>query len=142
MDLLRSLIVPPALPDMPTSALSQDQQHFHGSAATSSQSADGSLLPTAPTQPTTPSLTEEKSASAPTQKQKRKKQKQRQQATKIEQSKKAVAQPIVPVPAGITKASKRKWSQFFHPDRPKGGINKRTAISYEDLYDDAPVQQP
>jgi hypothetical protein len=138
MDLLRSLIVPPALPDTPTSGLSQNQQHPHGSAATSCRTCACNLLPESPKQPTTPSPTQNESADAPTKKQKRKKQKQKQKATKPEHSKKVVAPPILSSPAGIT----RRRSQFFHPDRPKSSANRRTAISYEDLYDDVPAQQP
>jgi hypothetical protein len=142
MDLLRSLIVPPAISGTPTSALSQIQQHSHGSAATCSQTSTGSLLPTSRTQPTPPSPAHTESAGARTKKQNRKKQKQKQKAIKPEQSKKTVAPPILSSPAGITKVSKSKRSHFFHPDRPKAGANKRTAISYEDLYDDIPAQEP
>jgi outer membrane biosynthesis protein TonB len=143
MDLLRSLIVPPAIPGTPTSALSQDQQHSRGPAVTSSQASTSNLPLISPTQPTTLSPAQNESADVPTKKQKkRQKQKQKQKATKPEQSKKTVAPLILSSSAGITKSSKRKRSHFFHPDRPRASANRRTAISYEDLYDDVPAQQP
>jgi hypothetical protein len=144
MDLLRSLIVPPAIPGTPTSALSQDQQqHSRGSAATTSQASTGNLPLISPTQPTTLSPAQNESADVPTKKQKKRhKQKQKAKATKPEQSKNTVAPPILSSPAGITKSSKRKRSHLFHPDRPRASASRRTAISYEDLYDDVPAQQP
>jgi hypothetical protein len=150
MDLLRSLIVPPPLVRVsgPTNALSRNALHAHCTAATSRRVATDNMLQTLSAGPTPYMASQHESAKSPTKKQKWKqnrkqnrKKKKKKKKKKAEETK-AQAQPTLPPPAAIRKELKRKRSQFFHSDQPRADVNKRFAVSHEDLYDDASIQQP
>jgi len=142
MDLLRSLIVPPAYPTTPSHIPSRDPRLSRCTTAFSGQvSAEQSPL-APPTGPAVHQPTQQESASAPTKRKKKKKQKQKQKQTQIFPEQPPIAAAaVLPTPAPIPNPRKRKQCYLFHPDRPKNTPNKRPHISYEDLYDEAPTQQ-
>ena len=145
MDLLRSLIVPPAHPNIPSDIPSRDPRLSHCTAASSGQIPSERSPLASLTEPSAHQPVQQESASASTKRKKKKKQKQKQKQTQPspEQTKIAAA-TVLPTPATTTttSAKKRKLSHLFHPDRPKGSANKRPHISYEDLYDEVSNQQP
>jgi hypothetical protein len=139
MDLLKSLIVPAAFPSTPTHVPSGDSQHSHCTATPSGLiSAEYSPLLSL-TGEAAHQTEQQESASAL--KKKRKKTKKKQKQTPPEQNTVA-AVPVLSTPAAVTKAKKRKQSHLSHPNRPKSGTNKRSILSYEDLYDDISEQNP
>ena len=144
MDLLQSLIVPPAYPNPPRDSPNRDPRLSYNQTARSGQtSAERSpLVPPTGSAPHQPPEQESSSTLAkPKKKKKKKKQKQKQNQTSPDQN--SVAIPaVLPTPAATTNAKKRKQYHLFHPDRPKSSANKRTRISYEDLYDDISDQSP
>lgn len=144
MDLLRSLIVPPAYPSIPSDVPSRHPRLSHCATAASGQIPSERSPLVALTEPAAPQPAQQEPVSAPTKRKKKKKQKQKQAQPSPEQTKIAAA-TVLPAPATTTtttSAKKRKLSHLFHPDRPKGSANKRPRISYEDLYDEVSNQQP
>jgi len=137
MDLLQSLIVLPACPLTPRDISSIDSQLCYSIAAPSGQiSAERpALVP--PTGPAALRSAQQEPVSAPATRKKRKKQKQ-----SASKQNAVAAAAVLPTRTPITKAKKRKQSHHFHPDRPKSGANKRLHVSYEDLYNEFPDQQP
>ena len=138
MDLLQSLIVPPAYPLTTRDISSRDSQLCHGIAAPSGQiSAERpALMP--PTGPAALRSAQQEPVSASNKRKKKKKQKQKQSASKQNA---VAAAAVLPTRKTITKAKKRKQNQLFHPDRPTSGASRRPRISYEDLYDEFPNQE-
>ena len=141
MDLLRSLIVPPAYPNTSRDGLSRDPRLSYDQTALYGQtSAERSpLVP--PTGPALHQPPEQQSSTTLAKPKKRKRKKQKQKESRPDQN--IVATPaVLPTPAATTNAKKRKQYHIFHPDRPKSGAKERPHISYEDLYDDIPDQPP
>lgn len=145
MDLLQSLIVPPAYPNPPRDSPSRDPRLSCNQTARSGQtSAERSPMvsPTGPA-PHQPLEQEPPSTLAKPKKKRKKKQKQKQKQNQTSPDQNSIAIPaVLPTPAATTNAKKRKQYHLFHPDRPKSSANKRTRISYEDLYDDISDQSP
>ncbi|KAM0706503.1 hypothetical protein Q7P35_005830 [Cladosporium inversicolor] len=143
MDLLRSLIVPPAYPSTPSDVPSRDPRLSRCTTAPSGPIPSDRLTPASPTGPAAHQSTQPEPVSAPAKTKKKKKQKQKQTQTPPEQTKIAAA-TVLPVPATTTttSAKKRKLSHLFQPDRPRNSANKRPHISHEDLYDEVSNQQP
>lgn len=143
MDLLRSLIVPPAYPSPTSDIPSKDPRLPYNTAAPLLQTSAVHSPLAAPTVPAAHQSVQQEPASAPTKRKKKKKRKQKEKQTQISPEETNIAAvPVLPTPSAITKATKRKQSHLSHPDRPKSAANKRPHISYEDLYDDIPDQPP
>lgn len=144
MDLLQSLIVPPAEFGGTSDAVNSTPQslktyHRHDTPAEGIPSATSPIVPKAwPTGP-------QESGNARMRRRKRNKQKQKQRKREEQQSgvdrSKTPAVPIPSTSAGVRKARKLSKYQLFHPDRPKRNAGRRLPVSYEDLYDDDPAQQ-
>jgi hypothetical protein len=142
MDLLRSLIVPPAYPNTPSDTPSRDPRLSRCTAAPFGQVSTEQSPLASLTEPATHQPAQQESASAPTKRKKRKKQKQKQKQTQLSPEQAPIAATaVLPTPAPIPNPKKRKQYHLFHPDRPKNTPNKRPHISYEDLYDEPPTQQ-
>jgi hypothetical protein len=143
MDLLRSLIVPPAYSNAQTDTASRDPRLSRCTTAPSGQSTPERSPLASLTGPAAHQPAQQEPASAPTKRKKKKKQKQKEKQTQTSPKQTNIAAvTVLPTPAAITKTKKRKQSHLFHPDRPKSAANKRPHISYEDLYDDIPDQPP
>ena len=141
MDLIQSLIVPPAYPSTPSDVPSRDPQLSHYTTASSCQTLSERSPLVSLTGPAALQPGQREPLSALTKRKKKKKQKQKQTAASHEQTKIA-ATTVLPAPITITNPKKRKQSHLFHPDRPKNNANKRPHISFEDLYDDVSDRQP
>lgn len=141
MDLLRSLILPPAYPSTPSDAPRRDPRLSYRTTATSGEnSAEKSPL----TPPTGPAAEQSSSVTpAKGQKRKKKKQKQKQKEAQTPPNQKSVSPAaVLPTPVTIPNAKKRKQFHLFHPDRPKGSTAKRSLVNYEDLYDEVSNPPP
>jgi len=138
MDLLQSLIVPAAYPSTPICIPSTEPQQPYFTAAPPSQISTEHSPPVSLTGEASHKVEQQESANTP--KKKKKKAKKKQKQTSPQQQ--TVTTPVLTTPADVNKSKKRKQYHLFHPDRPSGRTNKRSLLSYEDLYDDTAEQQP
>jgi hypothetical protein len=139
MDLLNSLIVPTAYLSTPTCIPSTEPQQPYFTAGLPGQISDEHSPPVSLTGEASHQVAQQESASTP--KKKKKKAEKKQKQTSPEQNAVTTA-PVLTAPAAVTKTKKRKQYHLFHPDRPNGRANKKSLLSYEDLYDDTSEQQP
>lgn len=149
MDLLKSLIVPPAEVVGVTDAVIGAQQSVktylrHDTPLQGTSSASSVAPKVCPAGP-------QESGNAHTRRRKRNKQKQKQRKREEKQQQqqqqsnvnrsKTPAVSVSTKPAGVKKTRKRNKYELFHPDRPKRNAGGRLPVSYEDLYDDNTAQQ-
>jgi hypothetical protein len=143
MDLLRSLIVPPAYPNTTSDIPNRDPRLSYYTKVPSGQSSAEQSPLTPPTGPAAPQSVQQDSSITPAKGKKRKKKKQKQKQPQTPPNQDSVATAaILPTPAATTNAKKHKQYHIFHPDRPKGGATKRSLVNYEDLYDGVSTPSP
>ncbi|TLD04561.1 hypothetical protein E2P81_ATG10403 [Venturia nashicola] len=147
MDLLQSLIVPPAEFGGISNAVNSTPQscktyHRHDTPVEGTSSATSSIVqkacPAGPQESGT-ARSRRRKRNKQKQKQRRREEKQQQQSGANRSKKPAVPAPSEPV--SVKKARKLSKYQLFHPDRPKRNAGRRVPVSYEDLYDDNVAQQ-
>lgn len=139
MDLLRSLIVPPAYRNTSDDTPSRDPRLSYCTEAPSGQSSAEQSPLTPPSGPAAHQAAQQEASSTPAKGKKRKKkkqkQKQKQTQTPPEQDSVTIA-AVLPTPATIPDVKQRKRFHLFHPDQPKSKATRRFRVNYEDHYDE------
>lgn len=149
MDLLQSLIVPPALTIGTPSAVNEGKlqsfttfQHLDQGTSSTSSATTIEQPALADTQETGSARTRRRQRNKQIhQQRKRYQQQQKQQPQTNIKRTKTPALPVPTKPAVVQKAKKRNKYQFYHPDKPKPNAAGRKRVSYEDVYDDATYKQ-